>query len=320
MTEELTEIVPAALNGERIDRVVAVVTGGTRSDAATLVDEGHVRVNSQLVQQRSRRVRVGDVVVVEYTERPAAPPMVADPTVAVEVIFVDEHVIVVNKPAGLVVHPGAGNSAGTLVQGLLARYPELGTLVSEDDGDAAHRPGIVHRIDKGTSGLLMVARTADAYVDLVAQLGSRSVERRYDVLVWGRPASTSGLIDAPIGRSDTDPSRMTVTAAGREARTRYEVRTQFEKPDPLALLSCRLETGRTHQIRVHLAAIGHPVVGDSRYGGKNTVASRRLDRPFLHAATLGFNHPATGEPLRFTVALPADLTAVLDELAAVDVG
>jgi 23S rRNA pseudouridine1911/1915/1917 synthase len=174
------------------------------------------------------------------------------------------------------------------------------------------RPGIVHRLDRGTSGLLVVARTAVAYEGLVAQLAARTVQRRYRALVWGHPESPRGLIDAPIGRSPKHPTKMAVTAGGKEARTRYEVEERFARPGETTLVACRLETGRTHQIRVHLAAIGHPVVGDDRYGGVRQ--SLPTGRPFLHADRLAFDHPATGEALAFDASLPEDLTTVLGHL------
>jgi 23S rRNA pseudouridine1911/1915/1917 synthase len=205
-----------------------------------------------------------------------------------------------------VVHPGAGNTDRTLVNGLLARFPEMAGV-----GDPA-RPGIVHRLDKGTSGLLLVARTQLAYDELVAQLAAREVQRGYRALVWGHLETSEGVIDAPIARSDREPTRMAVSAHGREARTHYALERTYAEPVATSLLACRLETGRTHQIRVHLAAIGHPVVGDDRYRG--TRSSFRVARPFLHAASLGVRHPATGEWLTFTSPLPADLQAVLDRL------
>jgi len=201
-----------------------------------------------------------------------------------------------------VVHPGAGHPDGTLVNGLLARYPELAGV-----GDAA-RPGIVHRLDRDTSGLLAVARTPRAYDDLVHQLAARTVERRYVALVWGRLASPRGVIDAPIGRSESRRTRMAVRETGKPARTEYDVRTVYERP-LVSLLDLKLETGRTHQIRVHLNAIGHPVVGDATYGGARD--SLPLARPFLHAASLAFDHPVTGERLQFDDPLPAELQAVL---------
>jgi 23S rRNA pseudouridine1911/1915/1917 synthase len=222
------------------------------------------------------------------------------------VVHEDAEVIVIDKPAGLVVHPGAGHADGTLVNGLLARFPELAAV-----GDPA-RPGIVHRLDAGTSGLLVVARTPPAYASLTAQLGERSVERAYDTLVAGRVENDEGVVDAPIGRSTREPTRMAVRADGRAARTRYLVVSRWTEPQAVSRLECRLETGRTHQIRVHLAAIGHPVVGDVRYGGGRSALP--LDRPFLHAARLRFRHPGTGEPVAFASSLPPDLQAVLDRL------
>jgi 23S rRNA pseudouridine1911/1915/1917 synthase len=221
-------------------------------------------------------------------------------------VYADDDVIVVDKPQLLVVHPGAGNATGTMVAGLLARFPELHGVGEPE------RPGIVHRLDKGTSGLLVVARTAAAYESLVEQLSTRTVERRYLALVWGAPSPATGVVDAPIGRSRRDPTRMAVSATGREARTRYEVQRRFVEPIDASLLECRLETGRTHQIRVHLGAIGHPVVGDPRYRGAR--ASFAVPRMFLHAHALAFDHPRTHERVSFESPLPADLQGVLDRL------
>ena len=301
----MDEIVPEALAGERVDRVVAMVTGCSRSEAARWVDEGRVLVDDDVVTVRAQRVEAGQVVTAPDAD-PEPDALQPDPEVAVDEVYVDEDVIVVDKPAGLVVHPGAGHTEGTLVQGLMARYPELAGV-----GDPT-RPGVVHRIDRGTTGLLVVARSARAYTELVGQLAARTVERRYLALVWGIPADTSGVVDAPIGRSARRPTRMTVSVSGREARTRYQVEQSFHDPVDAALLRCRLETGRTHQIRVHLAAIGHPVVGDDGYGGARPGLD--ADRPLLHAASLGFTHPSTGELLRFEAPLPADLAGVLSTL------
>ena len=174
------------------------------------------------------------------------------------------------------------------------------------------RPGIVHRLDKGTSGLLVVARTQRAYDSLVEQLSLRTVERRYLALVWGRFDSAAGAVDAPVGRGMGNPTKMAVSAGGRPARTSYRVLQLFTQPAKATLVACKLETGRTHQVRVHLAAIGHPVVGDDRYGG----ARPSIDpgRPFLHASLLGFDHPGTAERLRFTSLLPPELEKVLGSL------
>jgi 23S rRNA pseudouridine1911/1915/1917 synthase len=192
---------------------------------------------------------------------------------------------------------------GTLVNGLLGRFPEMAGVGDPD------RPGIVHRLDKGTSGLMVVARTQQAYDSLVDQLSSRSVSRRYLALVWGTPDTAQGLIDAPIGRSMRNATRMVVSARGKEARTRYEVLESFSDPVDVSLVECRLETGRTHQVRVHLSAIGHAVVGDDRYAGARQ--SLECPRPFLHAAMLGFAHPRSGEPCAFTSSLPDDIGSVL---------
>jgi 23S rRNA pseudouridine1911/1915/1917 synthase len=222
--------------------------------------------------------------------------------VVVEVRFADDDVVVVSKPAGLVVHPGAGNATGTLVNGLLARFPGI-----EAVGDPM-RPGIVHRLDRDTSGLLAVARSTPAYDALVEQLAARTVERVYAVLVWGRLSSRRGLIDAPIARSGARRTRMAVRDAGKAARTEYTVVEEFELP-LCSLLECRLETGRTHQIRVHLAAIGCPVVGDPVYGHGPELG---LERQFLHAARLRFPHPVGGQEVDVRSPLPADLAAALD--------
>jgi 23S rRNA pseudouridine1911/1915/1917 synthase len=300
------EVVPGALDGERVDRVVAMLTGLTRAEVADLVDAGDVRLRGAAVTTRSVRVREGDEV--EVTVPDDAGPAVAQPEADVEVpvVHVDDHVIVVDKPPDLVVHPGAGNAGGTLVQGLLARFPELAAV------GEPQRPGIVHRLDKGTSGLLVVARTPEAYASLVGQLSDRSVERRYTALVWGVPEPARGMVDAPIGRSRRDPTRMAVSVTGREARTSYEVQRVFAEPVEAALVACKLETGRTHQIRVHLQAIGHPVVGDPRYRGRR--AALPCPRPFLHAHRLAFDHPGTGGRVSFEAPLPADLADVLGGL------
>ena len=213
------EVVPEALAGERLDRVVAMVTGLSRNEVAQLVDDGAVRIGDAAVTTRSARVRAGDEISVDVPDRAVAAALDADPSVDVPVVHEDPDLLVVDKPAGLVVHPGAGQGTGTLVQGLLARFPELRGV-----GDDPERPGIVHRLDKGTSGLLLVARTVDAHAALVAALAARQVHRRYETLVWGHVEASRGLIDAPIGRSAREPTRMAVDERGREARTRYEVR------------------------------------------------------------------------------------------------
>jgi 23S rRNA pseudouridine1911/1915/1917 synthase len=300
------ESIPEALAGERIDRVVALVCGVSRSRARALVDAGAVRISGRPAGTPSARVEVGDDVEVDLGPVAERDDPTADPTVPFEVVHADDAVIVVDKPAGVVVHPGAGNARGTLVHGLVARFPDLAGVGERE------RPGIVHRLDKDTSGLLVVARTPAAYDSLVTQLSRRRVTRRYVALVWGTPHPARGVVDAPIGRSARAATRMAVSTGGRSARTRYDVERSFSEPVEVALVRCELETGRTHQIRVHLAAIDHPVVGDGSYGGARR--SFPVPRPFLHAVHLGFAHPATGEAVTFDSPLPADLEAVLARL------
>jgi len=300
--ELIEEPLPAAFDGERVDRVVASVAGLSRSEAKAIVSAGRVRLDRRKVTTASVRVEVGQVLSV-IVPPPVDPRPTPDPEVSFEVVYEDDAILVVNKPAGLVVHPGAGQADATLVNGLVHRYPEIA-----DIGEA-HRPGIVHRLDRGTSGLLVVARTNDAYHDLVDQLSSHQPERVYLALVWGQPETDRGTIDAAIGRSNRHPTRMAVVAAGRRAVTHYQVEGRFDSPVDAALVRCRLETGRTHQIRVHLRAIGHPVVGDRDYDGGRPG----LDpgRPFLHATQLSLRHPISDDYLTFDAPLPAELDSVL---------
>jgi 23S rRNA pseudouridine1911/1915/1917 synthase len=304
----IRDAMPEALDGERVDRVVALLTGASRSEAATLLAQGAVTVDGRPVTKASARVATGQVVEVDADIEGSDPELEPDPTVELDIVHVDDAVVVVDKQPGLVVHPGSGREHGTLVQGLLARFPDIAAVGDPD------RPGIVHRLDKGTSGLLVVARTEAARSALVDQLAHRTAARRYLALVWGHLDSPIGLVDAPIGRSQRDPTRMAVSARGKEARTRYEVIGTYAEPAPVSLLRCRLETGRTHQIRVHLAAIGHPVVGDERYGGRRQPLLD-VPRPFLHAEHLAFVHPATGAEVAFSSPLPPDLAAIRDRLA-----
>jgi 23S rRNA pseudouridine1911/1915/1917 synthase len=258
------------------------------------------------VHTRSRRLVEGEAIEVALLPNASAPVVAADPLVDVPVVYGDDHVLVVDKPPGMVVHPGAGRREGTMVQGLLSTYPDIAGV-----GDPA-RPGIVHRLDGGTSGLLAVARTELAYASLVGQLADRTVGRRYLALVWGTVEAPAGLIDAPVGRSARDRTQMAISATGRNARTRYEVIRRFEEPTAVTLVECSLETGRTHQVRVHLRALRHPVVGDGRYGGARE--SLPLNRPFLHAHRLEFDHPVTGERMQFESPLPSDLKEALELL------
>ena len=302
--------VPFALDGERIDRALALLTGLSRSEVNLLLDGGKVSIRGRPVVVRSRKVREGERVTLEGASLTSGGSTVPqpEPEVQVPVVWSDDQVIVVDKPAGLVVHPGAGTRSGTLVHGLLARYPDLAGAGGEQE-----RPGIVHRLDKGTSGLLVVARSPAALASLSEQMAARTVGREYLALLAGEVEADEGLIDAPLGRSHVDPTKIRVQAGGRQARTQYKVIERFFRPSPSTLISCRLQTGRTHQIRVHFASIGHPVVGDERYGSRKLGNWEPLPygRPFLHAATLQFEHPRTGEAMVFRSELPADLSSVL---------
>ena len=311
--------VPAALGGERIDRAVATITGRSRSAVAELVAAGKVRYEGGVVTSRHVRVSAGASLEFELGPQDGVPELepAAPGGVAFGVVYEDPDLLVVDKPAGVVVHPGAGHRTGTLVAGLLARYPDLARAGREGAGDPS-RPGIVHRLDKDTSGLLVVARNPYAWRSLVAQLSARSMGRVYEALVLGRLAADAGSIDAPIGRSARDRTRMAVTVEGRPAKTRYRVLQRFSEPVEVTLVEVTLESGRTHQIRVHFAAIGHPVAGDSRYRGMLVPAARAaigLERHFLHAGTLRLVHPRTGELCEWTASLPDDLVAVLRRLS-----
>jgi 23S rRNA pseudouridine1911/1915/1917 synthase len=305
MSSIVHEEIPESLDGERLDRIVSLITEVSRSDAATMIASGGVTVDGVPAPSGKVRLKAGQAVTVDLATLPVEQLPQPDASIVVDVVHVDDDVIVVNKAAGLVVHPGAGNAEGTLVNGLLALYPEIAEV------GEAHRPGIVHRLDVGTTGLLIVARTQRAYEAFVAMLAAREVTRRYTALVWGRPAAPVGTIDAAIGRDPRDPLRMAVVASGKPARTNYRVERTFSEPD-VALVTCELETGRTHQIRVHLQATGHPVVGDPSYGGAR--APLAIGRPFLHAGGLEFEHPFTGEPMTFEAPLPPDLSTVLARL------
>jgi 23S rRNA pseudouridine1911/1915/1917 synthase len=307
--ETVSAEIPALMAGVRVDRGVSMVAGVSRATAAALIDQGRVLVDGSPVAAGRTVLKEGVTLTVHLPgPGPVGPPV--EPGVRFAVVYADDLVAVVDKPAGLVVHPGAGHDEGTLVGGLLARFPDLADLVAAGVCPP-DRPGIVHRLDKGTSGLLAVARTEESYRSLVAQLATRSMERRYLALVVGEIADDRGEIEAPIGRSARTPTKMAVTATGRPARTTYRVveRRGAGTPAPTTLVELALQSGRTHQIRVHMAAIGHPVVGDARYGSPDPqLGSGRF---FLHAFRLAFDHPGSGARLTFTSPLPDDLVAYL---------
>ena len=234
----------------------------------------------------------------------AVEEIASDESIDFEVIFEDDSVIVVSKPSGLIVHPGSGIANGTLVNGLAAQFPDLREI-----GDPT-RLGLVHRLDKGTSGLLVVARTPEALDNLKFQMQERHVHRQYFAIVAGHVESNKGVVDAPLGRDPKNPLKRAVINSGKYARTHYEIDQKYESPFKVSTLNCRLETGRTHQIRVHLAAIGHPVLGDELYGGRTSFNIE--NRLALHAQMLTFLHPKTKNLMNFESPLPAELTSMKD--------
>lgn len=283
--------------GRRVDVVVAARTGATRTLVQRALRGGDVTVGGREVRP-SHRLETGELVAGDLPEPVLTPPAAEEIPLAVR--YSDDRVLVVSKPPGLVVHPARGHEAGTLVNALLG----LGGPLA---GRGSTRPGIVHRLDKGTSGLLLVARDDGAQAALVAALRARRVERRYLTLVRGRPSPPSGTIDAPVGRHPVRRRLMAVVAEGRPAVTHYRV---LEANEEASLLDVVLETGRTHQIRVHLGHLGHPVMGDATYGGRSELSMRlSLDRPFLHAWRLAFPHPDDGRTVEVTDELAPDLAA-----------
>ena len=306
--EVLDLVVPGSLDRIRIDRVLSMLTGLSRSETSEILASGAVRLDGKVVVKSSTMIVEGQHLVA-VLPAPESAFVEADPSVHVDIVREDADFAVVNKAPGQVVHPGAGHRHGTLVAGLLAIYPEIAELSAEGLCDPL-RPGIVHRLDKGTSGVLVVARSPEGFLNLGTQLSERLMERIYLGMVEGHVAEERGVVDAPIGRSTRTPTMMSVRADGRPARTGYEVIARIDKPHAMTLLRLQLDTGRTHQIRVHLATIGHAVVNDPRYGHRR---ERRLaeDRFFLHSMTLAFAHPRTDEWLTTTVALPDDLRTLV---------
>jgi len=310
--------VPSALEGERLDRTLATLAGVTRQRAKALVELGLVSVSGRPARSGSSKVRAGQTLVVRSGPGSGGGParVEAEPEVAVSVVYSDEDLAVVDKPAGMVVHPGAGKDKGTLVGGLLARF---GPLPQGAGPDAWRRPGVVHRLDKGTSGLLVVALNARALAGLSAQFARRSAKRSYLALTQGTIEGEEGLVEAPLGRSPRHPTRRAVVVGGRPARTRYRVLARLDGPKEATLVECHLDSGRTHQIRVHLAAIGHPLVGDPLYGGPRWP-ELEPGRVWLHAARLELNHPTTEEAMSFSSPLPPDLRSTLSPLGLVPPG
>ena len=311
-------LAPHAAAGERVDRFLAdAIAGMTRSRLKALIEAGHVTRDGARLTQPSEPVRAG----ARYQVAPPA-PVAAVPhgqTIPFAILYEDADLLVLDKPAGLVVHPAPGNEDGTLVNALIAH---CGDTLPGIGGE--RRPGIVHRLDKDTSGVMVVAKTEQALATLSAAFAARDLDRAYLALCWGLPAETQGSIEVAIGRDPRDRKRMAlVTSGGKPALTHYRVLRQ--RDTALALLECRLATGRTHQIRVHLAARGHPLVGDPVYLRRIPAAAKTLPeaartaaldfpRQALHAAQLGFAHPRTGQPLRFETPPPPDLRGLLERV------
>jgi len=285
----------------RLDLLVAERAGLSRTQAATLIANRNVTVNAGH-EKASYRPVVGDVIVID--EPRTTTRVIAGESIPVSVVYEDEYLLVVDKPAGMVVHPAPGNWTGTLVNALMGRGGEL------SPGSSPERAGIVHRLDKETSGLLLVARTERAHRILSAAIADRRVKRRYAVMIWGHIETGSITIDKPLARDPRDRTRMAIVSNGRQAKTDFVRLARFGPGD---LLRAHLHTGRTHQIRVHLASIGHPVMGDDVYGGGGgrRIAGLAPKRHFLHAAWLQLDHPITGAPMDIRSPLPDDLKASL---------
>ena len=299
MTRELTAATEHA--GVRLDAFLSADGALTRSQAARLIAEGRVRVNGKPAA-KSARLSGGETVTVDVPQlrETALPPQ----DIPLDVVYEDDDVIVVNKPTGLVVHPAPGHPDGTLVNALLHH---CGDSLSGIGGEK--RPGIVHRIDRDTSGLIIAAKNDADHLALSAQLKDHSLSRTYECLVTGNMKQDSGTVDAPIGRSSADRKKMAVVPTGRRAVTHWEVVARYPG---VTHLRCRLETGRTHQIRVHMAYIGHPILGDTVYGAKKPVPG--LTGQCLHATGLRFIHPRTGDPVELHCPLPPEFTAMLQKL------
>ncbi|MGQ4516019.1 RluA family pseudouridine synthase [Streptomyces sp. DW26H14] len=295
--------VPDGLEGERVDAALARVFGFSRTKAAELAAQGKVQVDGAPVG-KSDRVTAGAWLEVEMPEAAAPVRIVAEPVEGMEIVHDDEDIVVIVKPVGVAAHPSPGWRGPTVIGGLAAAGYRIST------SGAAERQGIVHRLDVGTSGLMVVAKSERAYTLLKRQFKDRTVDKRYHALVQGLPDPMSGTIDAPVGRHPTADYKWAVTVDGKPSVTHYDLMEAFRAA---SLLTIKLETGRTHQIRVHMSAHRHPCVGDLTYGADPTLAKRLgLTRQWLHAVSLGFEHPADGRWVEFASPYPADLQAALD--------
>jgi 23S rRNA pseudouridine1911/1915/1917 synthase len=297
--------VPDGLDGLRLDAAVARLFGLSRSAAAELVEAGAVAIDG-VRRDRTHRVGAGVLLSVALPRPTAAPPRSVEPVPGLVVVHDDDDLLVVDKPVGVATHASPGWEGPTVTAGLAAAGYQLTSL------GPAERAGVVHRLDVGTSGLLVVAKSPRAYRELKAAFRSRAVDKGYHALVQGHPDPLRGTVDAPIDRHPTATFRFAVVAGGKPSITHYETLEAFPAA---SLLAITLETGRTHQIRVHMAALRHPCVGDTTYGADPVLAARLgMTRQWLHAVRLGFDHPADGERMTFTSAYPADLAGALDVL------
>jgi 23S rRNA pseudouridine1911/1915/1917 synthase len=298
--------VPDGLDGLRLDVALSRLFGFSRTAAADLIDAGHVSVDGTSTA-RSAKVHGGSWLEVSLPETESGPPPAPEPVDGLVVLYDDDDLLVVDKPVGVAAHPSPGWTGPTVVQGLAAMGYRLAS------GGPAERQGIVHRLDAGTTGAMVVAKSERAYSSLKRAFKARTVDKRYSALVQGHPDPTRGTIDAPIGRHPSSDYKFAVVAGGRPSITHYETVEAFRAA---TLLDIHLETGRTHQIRVHMAAVRHPCVGDLTYGADPGLAKRLgLTRQWLHARALGFEHPGTGETLTVESPFPADLQYALDVLA-----
>lgn len=285
--------------GVRLDKALSELTELSRSVANDQIKAGQVMVNGQ-VKKAKYTVQEGDIITYQVPEIEEIDYVAED--IPLDIVYQDEDVAVVNKPQGMVVHPSAGHTSGTLVNALLYHVKDLSGI------NGVLRPGIVHRIDKDTSGLLMIAKNDEAHTKLAAELKDKKSLRKYWAIVHGNLPNDRGVIEAPIGRSEKDRKKQAVSAKGKDAVTRFQVLERF---GDYTLVELTLETGRTHQIRVHMAYIGHPVAGDEVYGPRKTLKGHGQ---FLHARTLGFTHPRTGEVVEFTAEAPAIFQDTLEYL------
>lgn len=285
--------------GDRLDKALADLTVLSRSQANEEIKAGHILVNGQ-AKKAKYAVQEGDIISYTIPEEEILEYLPED--IAISILYEDDDVAVVNKPQGMVVHPSAGHPNGTLVNALLYHIKNLSSI------NGVVRPGIVHRIDKDTSGLLMIAKNDKAHQALAEELKNKKSLRQYWAIVHGNLPNDRGVIEAPIGRSEKDRKKQAVTAKGKDAVTRFQVLERF---GDYSLLELTLETGRTHQIRVHMAYIGHPVAGDALYGPRKTLKG---NGQFLHAKTLGFTHPTTGELVTFTSDVPQVFSETLEKL------